>query len=122
MGLKAIALYRDGCKLSQPLSSKSEKSDSKIEAEREERREAETKATEAKKLETEKVEAAVVASRTVPQQMAWGPTLSPARRKLPARRSGFTQEATVSGHKVYIRTGEFEDGNLGEIFIDMHKE
>ena len=46
----------------------------------------------------------------------------PVRRKLPAKRRGFTQEANVAGHKVYIRTGEYEDGELGEVFIDMHKE
>ena len=44
------------------------------------------------------------------------------RRRLPQRRKGYTQKAVVGGHKVYLRTGEFEDGNLGEIFIDMHKE
>jgi ribonucleoside-diphosphate reductase alpha chain len=46
----------------------------------------------------------------------------PIRRMLPAKRHGFTQEARVGGHKVYLRTGEYEDGTLGEIFIDMHKE
>lgn len=45
-----------------------------------------------------------------------------ARRELPSRRTGYTQKAIVGGHKVYLRTGEFEDGTLGEIFIDMHKE
>jgi ribonucleoside-diphosphate reductase alpha chain len=88
LGLKAIALYRDGCKLSQPLSAKS---DSK-------------KATEASAQPQPQVQ---------PQ---------PVRRKLPAKRRGFTQEASVAGHKVYIRTGEYDDGSLGEIFIDMHKE
>ena len=46
----------------------------------------------------------------------------PIRRRLPAKRHGFTQEARVAGHKVFLRTGEYEDGTLGEIFIDMHKE
>ena len=45
-----------------------------------------------------------------------------ARRELPSRRTGYTQKAIVGGRKVYLRTGEFEDGTLGEIFIDMHKE
>jgi len=45
-----------------------------------------------------------------------------ARRKLPDRRTGYTQKAAVGGHKLYIHTGEFEDGTLGEIFLDMHKE
>ena len=44
------------------------------------------------------------------------------REKLPDRRKGYTQKAVVGGHKVYLRTGEYEDGRLGEIFIDMHKE
>ena len=43
-------------------------------------------------------------------------------RNLPNRRTGYTQKATIGGHKLYIRTGEYEDGTLGEIFLDMHKE
>jgi ribonucleoside-diphosphate reductase alpha chain len=49
-------------------------------------------------------------------------TFAPVRRKLPSKRMGFTQEAGIAGHKVYLRTGEYEDGTLGEVFIDMHKE
>ncbi len=82
LGLKAIALYRDGCKASQPLNTTTD-----------------TK-TEAKDKPT--------------------PVLK--RRRLPKKRAGFTQEAAVGGHKVYVRTGEYEDQTLGEIFIDMHKE
>ena len=44
------------------------------------------------------------------------------RKPLPHRRKGYTQKATVGGHKIYLRTGEYEDGQLGEIFLDMHKE
>jgi ribonucleoside-diphosphate reductase alpha chain len=44
------------------------------------------------------------------------------RRRLPNRRKGYTQKATVGGHRVYLRTGEHEDGRLAEVFIDMHKE
>ena len=44
------------------------------------------------------------------------------RQRLPERRKGYTQKAIVGGHKVYLRTGEYADGRLGEIFIDMHKE
>jgi ribonucleoside-diphosphate reductase alpha chain len=95
LGLKAVALYRDGCKLSQPLSTKSEGA-------------------------KEEVKAAEPVSATASNQMnAW---FAPVRRKLPSKRTGFTQEAGVAGHKVYIRTGEYEDGKLGEVFIDMHKE
>ncbi len=76
-GLKAIALYRDGCKLSQPLS-----------------------------------------TRQNPESQ---PSIA-SRKRLPSKRRGVTVEAEVAGHKVYIRTGEYEDGSLGELFIDMHKE
>ncbi len=48
--------------------------------------------------------------------------LVPQRHRLPKKRSGMTQEARIGGHKVYVRTGEYEDGGIGEIFIDMHKE
>jgi ribonucleoside-diphosphate reductase alpha chain len=44
------------------------------------------------------------------------------RRRLPGRRKGYTQKATIGGHKLYLRTGEYEDGQLGEVFLDMHKE
>ncbi len=100
LGLKSVALYRDGCKLSQPLSTKAEKTTAEISA-------AASVAASA---------AAGAASLLAP--LARGPV----RRKLPAKRQGFTQEAYIAGHKVYIRTGEYEDGTLGEIFIDMHKE
>lgn len=98
LGLKAVALYRDGCKSSQPLSTKS---DSKEE-----------------KKETTAQPAAAAAMATGAPQMAFLPT----RARLPKKRRGFTQEASVAGHKVYLRTGEYEDGSLGEVFIDMHKE
>ena len=49
-------------------------------------------------------------------------TFAPVRSKLPSKRMGFTQEASIAGHKVYLRTGEYADGRLGEVFIDMHKE
>ncbi len=95
LGLKAVALYRDGCKLSQPLTTKSE--------------------TKADEVVVTKAETKAVTNEG---QM----TFAPVRRKLPSRRAGITQEATVAGHKVYIRTGEYENGDIGEIFIDMHKE
>ena len=103
LGLKAVALYRDGCKLSQPLSSTSE-----------------TKAEKDAKTETAKREASDAAKAAAPvgAQM----TFAPVRKKLPTKRQGFTQEASVAGHKVYLRTGEYTDGTLGEVFIDMHKE
>jgi len=81
LGLKAVALYRDGSKLSQPLAT-------------------------AKKAEEK--------DPNSPPKLR--------RRRLPKRRHGFTQEARIGGHKVFLRTGEYEDGTIGEIFIDMHKE
>jgi ribonucleoside-diphosphate reductase alpha chain len=105
LGLKAVALYRDGCKLSQPLSAKSDKKEEKKE---------EVAAPAA---------AASVAPSATPSGAKSPMTFSAAtRRKLPSKRTGFTQEAAVAGHKVYIRTGEYEEGTLGEVFIDMHKE
>ncbi|MGE3668844.1 MAG: vitamin B12-dependent ribonucleotide reductase [Polyangiaceae bacterium] len=92
LGLKAVALYRDGCKASQPLSTSSDQKE-------------------------EKEEAVEVAAKPVVQIRPTG-----TRVRLPKKRSGFTQEASVGGHKVFLRTGEYEDGSLGEIFIDMHKE
>lgn len=105
LGLKANALYRDGSKLSQPLNAS-------WLAETEEDEEVETLAAAAKPEQTTKIVEKVI--EKIIQQAA--------RRKLPDRRKGYTQKATVGGHKVYLRTGEFEDGKLGEIFIDMHKE
>jgi ribonucleoside-diphosphate reductase alpha chain len=101
LGLKAVAIYRDGSKLSQPLSTKSEEKNDKKEAK-----------TEVLKTEAKKLSAAAELDTT--------PT--PRRRRLPKKRYGFTQEVRIGGQKLYIRTGEYEDGTLGEIFIDMHKE
>ena len=99
LGLKANALYRDGSKLSQPLSS------ALIEDEDDEQEEAQMSA--APQL-VEKIVERIIRDND--------------RQRLPDRRKGYTQKASVGGHKVYLRTGEYEDGRLGEIFIDMHKE
>jgi ribonucleoside-diphosphate reductase alpha chain len=121
-GLKAMAIYRDGSKLSQPLSTKSEKAAGKtadeIDAETE-KRIAEAVAQERERAAAEKDEAVAAAVAAVRAEQE---RPKPYRRRLPARRTGFTQEARVAGHKVFLRTGEYEDGELGEIFIDMHKE
>jgi ribonucleoside-diphosphate reductase alpha chain len=108
LGLKANALYRDGSKLSQPLSASLLEDDG---AEEEDLAEAlaEAPAAERAGLVAERVIERVI-ERTV------------ARERLPQRRKGYTQKAVVGGHKVYLRTGEYEDGKVGEIFIDMHKE
>ncbi len=122
-GLKAMALYRDGSKLSQPLSARSdtatlanaEESDAAIERRVEEATTAAVAdALAAARAEWERERSAA--------QTAAATASAPKRRRLPARRSGFTQEARVAGNKVFLRTGEYEDGALGEIFIDMHKE
>ncbi len=100
LGLKANALYRDGSKLSQPLSA-SLVDDEDLEMEDD----AVAPAAQTTKV-VEKIIERYVASR----------------QRLPDRRKGYTQKAIVGGHKVYLRTGEYEDGKLGELFIDMHKE
>jgi ribonucleoside-diphosphate reductase alpha chain len=99
LGLKSNALYRDGSKLSQPLASALLDEDELVDQD--------TTRPEAV-LETAKLGAIQLAAH--------------ARKKLPSRRTGYTQKASIGGQKVYLRTGEYEDGMLGELFIDMHKE
>ena len=110
LALKANALYRDGSKLSQPLNSQliadEDDEDDAVEAFIE--RPAAARATGL----AEKVVEKIVERITVLRE----------RERLPARRKGYTQKAVVGGHKVYLRTGEYDDGRLGEIFVDMHKE
>jgi ribonucleoside-diphosphate reductase alpha chain len=108
LALKANALYRDGSKLSQPLSAQLIADD---EEEAEEAAETLLARPAAARVETvvEKI-----IERVVERERS--------RLKLPHRRKGYTQKAVVGGHKVYLRTGEYDDGKLGEIFIDMHKE
>ncbi len=105
LAIKANALYRDGSKLSQPLSSQLLSDDDDME---------EVGEVMAAKPSTSRVETIVekIVEKIVVRE----------REKLPGRRKGYTQKAVVGGHKVYLRTGEYEDGKLGEIFIDMHKE
>ena len=95
--VKAVALYRDGSKLSQPLSASTDSG----------------KAVEAAAGVMEMAEK--ITERVLVRYLA-------KRRPLPSRRSGYTQKAIVGGHKLYLRTGEYEDGTVGEIFLDMHKE
>lgn len=107
LGLKANALYRDGSKLSQPLNS----SVLVMEDENEE------EVTQDILQSSKPAQTTQIVERIVEKIIH-----KAERRSLPLRRKGYTQKATVGGHKVYIRTGEYEDGKLGEIFIDMHKE
>ncbi|NQU61986.1 MAG: vitamin B12-dependent ribonucleotide reductase [Rhodospirillales bacterium] len=109
LGLKANALYRDGSKLSQPLSA-SLLDDSDL-ADEEPSLAAEIAAAPPQK-KTE-----IVAERIVERIIR-----KAERERPPHRRKGYTQKATVGGHKVYLRTGEYESGQLSEIFLDMHKE
>ncbi len=110
LALKANALYRDGSKLSQPLNSQlisdDEDEDDAIEALYEKPMAART-AQVSEKIVEKLVERIIVMRE---------------REKMPDRRKGYTQKAVVGGHKVYLRTGEYDDGRIGEIFIDMHKE
>ncbi|MCH9765502.1 MAG: vitamin B12-dependent ribonucleotide reductase [Alphaproteobacteria bacterium] len=111
LALKANALYRDGSKLSQPLNAQ-------VLGEDEDVQEETAEAILADKPMTVRTE--VVAERIVERIIER--ERAQERKKLPGRRKGYTQKASVGGHKVYLRTGEYDDGELGEIFIDMHKE
>ncbi len=140
LGLKAVAIYRDGCKRSQPLSSSGEGKKSRLAA-----AESEGKTSTTAPLAAGAAPGAptpgkgngngsngdgtpATAAAPAPAAAA-GPAPAPAqaptasrRQRLGKKRRGFTQEARVCNNKVYVRTGEYPDGRLGEIFIDMHKE
>ena len=107
LGIKANALYRDGSKLSQPLASALVEDDEEAE--------------EILASGSAQEKAAVLAEKIV-ERIIYKEVIRTNREKLPERRKGYTQKAIVGGHKVYLRTGEYGDGRLGEIFIDMHKE
>eukprot|EP00873_Tetraselmis_striata_P027224 jgi/Tetstr1/447488/TSEL_034869.t1 len=107
LGVKANALYRDGSKLSQPLAAALVEDDDEA----------------AEILESgNTMEKAQVLAEKIIEKVVIKEVIRAHREKLPERRKGYTQKASVGGHKVYLRTGEYDDGRLGEIFIDMHKE
>ncbi|MCW5685108.1 MAG: vitamin B12-dependent ribonucleotide reductase [Pseudolabrys sp.] len=110
LALKANALYRDGSKLSQPLNSQ-------LIADEDD----EDDAVEALIAQPMAARTTQVVEKMV-EKIVERVTVLREREKLPSRRKGYTQKAVVGGHKVYLRTGEYDDGRLGEIFIDMHKE
>ncbi|MGI3171465.1 vitamin B12-dependent ribonucleotide reductase [Pseudooceanicola sp. C21-150M6] len=107
LGIKANALYRDGSKLSQPLASALVEDDDE--------------AADVLETGSNQEKAAVLAEKIV-EKIVIKEVARAGREKMPDRRKGYTQKAMVGGHKVYLRTGEYADGSLGEIFIDMHKE
>ncbi len=111
-GLKAMALYRDGSKAAQPLNSTSDEGD-----DNEDEAPAITAALEAEKA----IHWGNLPAGISPTQ-AYHQGMKPPRFLLPARRNGYNQEARIGGHKVFLRTGEYDDGTLGEIFIDLAKE
>ena len=116
LGLKAVALYRDGCKASQPLSTTGEKAEGKGE------KKSSTQKEGASDLLLAPMPLAVEAPPQLTLPITPNTRLYGQRARLPKKRRGFTQEARVGGHKIFLRTGEYDDGQLGEIFIDMHKE
>ncbi|MFN4907815.1 MAG: vitamin B12-dependent ribonucleotide reductase [Bacteroidota bacterium] len=102
--LKAIALYRDGSKLSQPLNASNDNFDELV------------------LLGDQDDWDETVDQKAIQKVIVERVYQRAERRRLPKRRHGYVREATVGGHKVYLRTGDFDDGSLGEIFIDMYKE
>ncbi len=130
LGLKACALYRDGSKMSQPLSNKSDKkkktdgAQEEVSAENEQPADVAPAMVDMSKLTIEdlleemnrRVQSS--ADTSLKRQLA----MIVERRALPAKRRGFTQKAKINGQALFLRTGEYNDGTLGEIFIDMAKE
>ncbi|MCY4305094.1 MAG: vitamin B12-dependent ribonucleotide reductase [Aestuariivita sp.] len=107
LGVKSNALYRDGSKLSQPLSSSLIDDDNML--------------TDITSTDSQSDKVTVAAQRVI-EKIIIKEVSNRRRQKMPHRRKGYTQKAIVGGHKVYLRTGEYQDGTLGEIFLDMHKE
>ncbi|MFA6260663.1 MAG: vitamin B12-dependent ribonucleotide reductase [Bacteroidia bacterium] len=124
LGLKANALYRDGCKLSQPLSNKSDVIDEEETQEVIEQILGVDAHKPVGELSPEQVLEAATAILNRTHDTAFKHKLAGvvARKTLPGKRGGFTQKATVGGQTIFVRTGEYEDGTLGEIFVDLHKE
>jgi ribonucleoside-diphosphate reductase alpha chain len=116
LGLKANAIYRDGCKLSQPLSGKSEKKK-------------EEKTIEATQIQLSELTVdELLGEMTKRMEVSEDTQLKHAlariveRKTLPSKRHGYTHKAKIDNQAVFVRTGEYNDGTIGELFIDMHKE
>jgi ribonucleoside-diphosphate reductase alpha chain len=126
LGLKACALYRDGSKLSQPLSTKSDKKKKteEITDDRQQTTPAHSSIVDMAQLTIDELleemnkRVQSSADTSLKRQLA----MIVERRALPAKRRGFTQKAKINGQALFLRTGEYSDGTLGEIFIDMAKE
>jgi ribonucleoside-diphosphate reductase alpha chain len=133
LGLKANALYRDGSKLSQPLSNKSDKK-KKTDDRQQTADDSQQPATNNQQLESNIVDLSKLTVEELFEEVQKRVQASPdtklkrklasivERRSLPAKRRGFTQKAKINGQAIFLRTGEYSDGTLGEIFIDMAKE
>ena len=121
LALKANALYRDGSKLSQPLNAQ-------LLADEEDEQDEVLAALASDQPQAQRAAVVGRAHHRARGRARGGAVTASAGRigepsaKLPDRRTGYTQKAVVGGHKVYLQTGEYEDGRLGEIFLDMHKE
>lgn len=128
MGLKAVSIYRDGSKLSQPLTAVTRDNEKEDVVGLEEELPPFEGLGAASLLNTDISGFSDGVAKGLPTDRfkslleKHNNTNKPQRRKLPDRRSGYTQKANVAGQSIYLRTGEYEDGSLGEIFIDMHKE
>ena len=137
LGLKAVALYRDGCKASQPLSTttKAKETDAEKAEAKQAAADLEAKLSETSVSNSIRMDGPLspIPKTSEPQDVTQltlglqaneigGSRPKGLRVRLPKKRVGFTQEARVGGHKIFLRTGQYEDGTLGEIFIDMHKE
>ena len=129
LGLKACALYRDGSKLSQPLSNKSDKKKKTEETESSSAAQEIPAVTESNIVDLgkltvqellEEVQKRVQASPDTKLKRQLATIVE--RRTLPAKRRGFTQKAKINGQALFLRTGEYADGTVGEIFMDMAKE
>ncbi|MFN8277050.1 MAG: hypothetical protein U0T84_06180 [Chitinophagales bacterium] len=123
LGLKANALYRDGCKLSQPLSNKKDEEKDEPAAKTEAPKPVSSEEMFSKLTPEQVLEAArVMMQESTDTSFKRALSRIVEKKALPHKRNGFTQKAKVGGQTVFVRTGEYDDQTLGEIFIDMHKE
>ena len=124
LGLKANAIYRDGSKLSQPLSTKSDKKKKADAATEEEVAEGGSQLVDLSKLNVDELLEEVQKRMSASTDTKFKRQLSRIveRKSLPAKRRGFTQKARIGGQVLFLRTGEYNDNTLGEIFIDLAKE